>query len=50
MCCVTLYEGIFSEEGIDQLNLRLCMSSWLVPTSNYLHQLTACVAALSAIG
>ena len=39
-----------TQEGIEQLNLRLCMSSWLVPTSNYLHQLTACVAALSAIG
>ena len=39
-----------TQEGIKQLNLRLCMRTWLDPNLNFLHQMTSCIAALSEIG
>ena len=38
----------FSENLINQLNMRLCMNSWNEKSSNYLHKLAMCIATVSS--
>ena len=38
----------FLENVIDLLSMRLCMKSWDLNSSNYLHKLATCIATVSA--